>query len=139
MQVFIPTYSKFTYLYYPIAIGGAIWIIIASINSYWKDIISLPMLSFLMTTASLLLWWVYLFTKNKFKSIVFFDQKLLFTNVFGQETEVDADEIKAVSSIGIKIKGRILPVSTYYMDNNDELIFHLAEWMRKAKQHNGDI
>jgi hypothetical protein len=68
----------------------------------------------------------------------FYDNKLIFTNVFGQKITVNIDKIKRVSSIGLKIKGRIPLISLYNMDNNHEFYIYLVNWMRRAKQNNID-
>lgn len=131
MKSFTPKYSIGTYLYYPLAIGVSFWISKGAIGSFQKGIINLYTTVLIIVVGVILLSWLYLFTKNKFSGIDFYDGELVFTNVLGIETRVKKEEIKNITSLGIRTKTQIIPISFYFMENSTELYFWLEEWRKK--------
>ncbi|MGV3585672.1 MAG: hypothetical protein ACO1OF_01620 [Adhaeribacter sp.] len=130
MKQFIPIYPLVTYLYYPLFIGGSFWLIKGAIGNYQKGIIDLLTMIFVVGIAIILLYWIYFFTKNKFSTIDFNERELVFTNVLGAVIRVKKEEIKSITSSGIRTKAQIMPISFYFMDNNAELYFNLEVWRR---------
>ncbi|WP_207431479.1 hypothetical protein [Sabulibacter ruber] len=131
MKSFTPKYSTGTYLYYPLAIGVSFWISKEAVGSYQSGIINLYTTVFIIVVGVVLLFWLYLFTKNKFSAIDFYDGELVFTNVLGIMTRVKKEEIKSITSLGIRTKTQIMPISFYFMNNNSELYFWIEGWRKK--------
>ena len=131
MKSFTPKYSLGTYIFYPLAIGVAIWISNGALGSYQKRIIDLNTMIFLIGVSVVLLFWLYLFTKNRFTAIEIYEGELVLTNVIGAETRVKKEEIKNLTFLGIRTKNRILPISFYFMENNSKLYLRLEAWKAK--------
>lgn len=130
MKTFIPKYPLGTYLYYPLALGVSFWLSKGAIGNYQKGIINLYTMLFITVIAFFLLSWLYLFTKNKFRTIDFYEGELVFTNVLGTVTRVKKAEIKNITSSGLRNKNQVLPISFYFMNNNSELFFCLEKWRK---------
>ncbi|MFD2245585.1 hypothetical protein [Pontibacter ruber] len=131
MKSFNPKYYFGTYLFYPLVIGMSFWLSIGAIGNYQKGIIELHTLLFIIVVSLFLLSWLYLFNKNKFRTIDFYESELVFTNVLGTVKKVKKEEIKNISPLGIKYKNQVLPISFYFMDNRSDLFFCLEEWRNK--------
>ncbi len=99
-----------------------------ALDSYQNGKIALYTVIFFIAVGLILLSWIYLFTKNKFSTIDFHEDALVFTNVLGTVTKVKNEEIRNITSLGIRTKTQIMPISFYFMDNNSELYFCLEEW-----------
>ena len=107
-----------------------------ALGSYKKGIIDLYTMAFLIVISIVLLSWIYLFTKNKFSTIDFYQGELVFTNVLGTVTRVKKEEIKNITPLGLRIKNQIMPISFYYIKNNSELFFYLDEWKKIRSKNN---
>lgn len=131
MKTFIPKYSLSTYLYYPLGIGVSLWLGRGAIVNYQKGIINFYIMLFIIAISFILLSWLYLFTKNNFKAIVFDKRELGFTNFFGTVKRVKKEEIINITPSGLKIKNQIFPITFYFMNNNSELLFCLEDWRKE--------
>lgn len=78
MKSFTPRYSLGTYLYYPLFIGGSFWLIKGALANYLEGVIDLYTTLFITATGIILLCWIYIFTKNKFTNIAFYEGELIF-------------------------------------------------------------
>lgn len=113
--------------------GIAIWMISRATIGYQKQQIGWPVLLFMLALALLVLAWLYGYSRNHFKSVIFTDNALLLADIFGRKTRVEVNEIKAITSLGIKTNGKLLPISLYFMSNNGELYLVLDDWMKNAE------